>query len=59
MPVPVRRSASSLTSAERAAFVAAVLELKRRGDYDQLVKDWQSQGGDQVRKELEEALAAA
>jgi putative aldouronate transport system substrate-binding protein len=27
-------------------------------DYDQMVKDWQSQGGDQVRKELEEALAA-
>jgi tyrosinase len=38
VPVPVRRNASSLTSAEKAAFVAAVLELKRRGGYDPLVK---------------------
>jgi tyrosinase len=38
VPVPVRRSASSLTPAEKAAFVAAVLELKRRGGYDLLVK---------------------
>jgi putative aldouronate transport system substrate-binding protein len=31
---------------------------EQMSDYDQMVKDWQSQGGDQVRKELEEALAA-
>ena len=28
-------------------------------DYDQLVKDWQTGGGDQIRKELMEAIAAA
>jgi putative aldouronate transport system substrate-binding protein len=28
-------------------------------DYDQLVKDWQSTGGEQIRKELLEALSAA
>ncbi|HEX8967890.1 MAG TPA: hypothetical protein VF937_08430, partial [Chloroflexota bacterium] len=28
-------------------------------DYDQLVKDWQSAGGDQIRKELMEAMAAS
>ncbi len=38
MPVPVRRSASSLTSAQKAAFVAALIELKRRGGYDALVR---------------------
>jgi putative aldouronate transport system substrate-binding protein len=29
------------------------------GDYDQLVKDWQSAGGEQIRRELQDALAAA
>jgi putative aldouronate transport system substrate-binding protein len=29
------------------------------GDYDQLVKDWQSTGGEQVRRELGDAIAAA
>jgi tyrosinase len=38
VPLPVRRSASALTLAEKSAFVAAVLELKRRGGYDPLVK---------------------
>jgi hypothetical protein len=28
-------------------------------DYDQMVKDWQSKGGNQIRGELEQALAAA
>ena len=28
-------------------------------DYDQLVKDWQSGGGEQIRKELQDALTAA
>jgi hypothetical protein len=28
-------------------------------DYDQLLKDWAGNGGDQIRKELGEALAAA
>jgi putative aldouronate transport system substrate-binding protein len=28
------------------------------GDYDQLVKDWQTNGGEQIRKELTEALNA-
>ena len=27
-------------------------------DYDQLVKDWQSNGGEQIRAELEQQLAA-
>jgi tyrosinase len=36
--MPIRRNASALTAQERAAFVAAVLELKRRGGYDTLVK---------------------
>jgi hypothetical protein len=28
-------------------------------DYDQLVKDWASSGGDQIRKELSDAMAQA
>jgi hypothetical protein len=28
-------------------------------DYDQMVKDWQSGGGEQIRKELQEALATS
>ncbi len=28
-------------------------------EYDQMVKDWQAQGGDQIRKELLDALAAS
>jgi tyrosinase len=36
--MPVRQNASALTASQRAAFVAAVLELKRRGGYDALVK---------------------
>jgi putative aldouronate transport system substrate-binding protein len=28
-------------------------------DYDQMVKDWQSKGGNQIRAELEQALAAS
>lgn len=27
-------------------------------DYDQLVKDWQASGGEQIRKELMDAIAA-
>ena len=33
----VRKSVSRLTAGERARFVAAVLELKRRGVYDRYV----------------------
>jgi hypothetical protein len=29
------------------------------GDYDQIKKDWQDSGGEQIRKELGEALAAS
>ena len=29
------------------------------GDYDQLLKDWLVNGGEQIRKELGDALAAA
>jgi putative aldouronate transport system substrate-binding protein len=29
------------------------------GDYDQLVKDWQTGGGEQIRRELQDALASA
>ena len=36
--MPVRRNAAALTDQERQAFVAAVLELKRRGGYDALVR---------------------
>jgi tyrosinase len=36
--MPVRRNATTLTAQERTAFVAAVLELKRSGGYDMLVK---------------------
>jgi tyrosinase len=35
--MPVRRNASALFSGQRRSFVAAVLELKRRGGYDELV----------------------
>ena len=28
-------------------------------DYEQLVKDWQTAGGEQIRKELQDGLAAA
>jgi tyrosinase len=36
--MPVRQDVSTLTAAQRGAFVAAVLEIKRRGGYDALVK---------------------
>ena len=29
------------------------------GDYDQIKKDWQDNGGEQIRKELADAMAAA
>ena len=35
--MPVRRNAAALSGGQRRAFVAAVLELKRRGGYDELV----------------------
>ena len=35
----VRKNVRSLSDAERAAFVAALIELKRQGRYDQLVQD--------------------
>jgi hypothetical protein len=28
-------------------------------DFDQLVKDWQASGGEQIRKELLDAMAAS
>ena len=28
-------------------------------DYDQLVKDWQTNGGNQIRSEYQQAIAAA
>ena len=36
--MPVRRNATTLTPPQRSAFVAAVIELKRRGGYDALVQ---------------------
>jgi hypothetical protein len=29
------------------------------GDFDQLVKDWQNNGGNQMRTELQQAIAAS
>jgi putative aldouronate transport system substrate-binding protein len=29
------------------------------GEYDQLVKDWQTSAGDTIRKEFQDAIAAA
>ncbi|MFE7135117.1 tyrosinase family protein [Streptomyces sp. NPDC057638] len=37
-PVPVRKNQRHLTRAERRRFVEAVLELKRRGEYDEFVR---------------------
>jgi putative aldouronate transport system substrate-binding protein len=36
-----------------------VLGRRPMSDYDQLVKDWQNAGGDQIRSELEQSLAAS
>ena len=44
------------------AVIDAVTDIvagrKQIGEWDQAVKDWQSAGGDQMRKELQEAMAA-
>ena len=34
-----------------------VLGRRPLSDYDQLVKDWQTNGGEQIRKEFMDALA--
>ena len=44
---------------------AEVLAVHRRqgrapvSSFDQLIRDWKSQGGDQIRAEFEQAIAAA
>jgi len=43
-----------------AAGLADIVTGRRPlSDYDQLIKDWRSAGGDQIRTELEQAIAAS
>ncbi len=58
----------SKTNAERASalnqtmgdgFVDIIFGRSDMSRFDQLVKDWRSQGGDQIRSEFEQALQAA
>jgi putative aldouronate transport system substrate-binding protein len=41
------------------AFTDVIAGRRPIADYDQIVKDWQTAGGEQMRKELQDALAAS
>jgi putative aldouronate transport system substrate-binding protein len=41
------------------AFTDIIAGRRPIADYDQIVKDWQTAGGEQMRKELQDALAAS
>jgi putative aldouronate transport system substrate-binding protein len=42
-----------------SALTDMVVGRRPMSDYDQVVKDWQNGGGNQIRTELQQALAAA
>jgi putative aldouronate transport system substrate-binding protein len=48
-----------LTNTLNAGLVDIVVGRRQMSDYDQLVKDWQAGGGEQIRKEFQESIAAS
>ncbi|MDE3077162.1 MAG: hypothetical protein KGJ86_17230, partial [Chloroflexota bacterium] len=50
---------TSLTHKMIDAFNDIVSGRRSLSDYDQLVKDWRSAGGDKIRTEYQEAIAAS
>ncbi len=50
--------AASLNQTMGDGLLAIIFGRAEMGTYDQLVKDWRSQGGDQIRAEFERTLAA-
>jgi putative aldouronate transport system substrate-binding protein len=49
----------TLTQALNDGIVDMVLGRRPLSDYEQIVKDWQSNGGETIRKEYQESIAAA
>jgi putative aldouronate transport system substrate-binding protein len=49
----------TLAQTLNAALVDIVVGRRDLSDYDQVVKDWQNAGGEQIRKEYTESIAAA
>jgi putative aldouronate transport system substrate-binding protein len=49
----------TLTQALNDGLVDIVVGRRQMSDYDQLVKDWQNNGGEQIRKEYTESIAAS
>jgi putative aldouronate transport system substrate-binding protein len=50
---------ASINSTLSSGIADIVTGRRPMSDYDQLVKDWRNAGGDQIRSELEKAMAAA
>jgi putative aldouronate transport system substrate-binding protein len=49
----------TLTNTLYAGLVDIVVGRRQLSDYDQLVKDWQAAGGEQIRKEYQESIAGS
>src|SRR5258708_19195639 len=49
----------TFTQALHDGIVDLVVGRRPMSDYDQLVKDWQNNGGEQIRKEYAESIAAS
>jgi putative aldouronate transport system substrate-binding protein len=49
----------TLTQALNDGLVDVVVGRRTMAEYDQLVKDWQTNGGEQIRKEYTESIAAS
>jgi len=49
----------TLTQAMNDGIVDLVVGRRPFSDYDQIVKDWQANGGDQIRSEYQESIATS
>ncbi len=49
----------TLSNTLNAGLVDIVVGRRQMSDYDQLVKDWQDGGGEQIRKEYQESIAGS
>ena len=49
----------TLSQTLNAGLVDIVVGRRQMTDYDQLIQDWQSNGGEQIRQEYTQAIAAA
>ena len=49
----------NLTQTVQDGLTDIVVGRRPLGDYDQLVKDWQTNGGEQIRKEYQDSIAAS